>query len=101
MSGISGLLRRIGLGDRKHWSWALYDFGNSGFATTIMAVLLPIYFFDVAAKHLPENIRTAYWGYGAGISLLFVALMSSPSQFWAVYRVRHCGLWVKVIGLWL
>jgi UMF1 family MFS transporter len=76
MSGISGLLRRIGLGDRKHWSWALYDFGNSGFATTIMAVLLPIYFFDVAAKHLPENIRTAYWGYGAGISLLFVALMS-------------------------
>ena len=76
MNQLTALFRRIGLSDRKHWAWALYDFGNSGFATTIMAVLLPIYFFDVAAKTLPENIRTAYWGYGSGASLLFVAMLS-------------------------
>lgn len=76
MGRVQAMFERLGLRDRKQWSWALYDFGNSGFATTIMAVLLPIYFFDVAAKHLPENIRTAYWGYGAGVALLFVALLS-------------------------
>ena len=76
MFAKQGLFRRIGLGDRKKWAWALYDFGNSGFATTIMAVLLPIYFFDVAAKILPENLRTAYWGYASGAALFFIALFS-------------------------
>ena len=35
----------IAIRGRQQWAWALYDWANSAFATTIMAVLLPIYFF--------------------------------------------------------
>jgi MFS transporter, UMF1 family len=70
------LTSQLGLASREQWAWALYDWGNSAFATTIIAVLLPIYFFDVAAKILPINLRTAYWGYGSAAAMLVVALLS-------------------------
>lgn len=65
----------IGLGTREQRAWALYDWGNSAFATTIMAAVLPIYFHDVAASTLPEHQRTAYWGYTSAVALLIAALM--------------------------
>lgn len=73
---LSRFGKNFGMADRRQWAWAMYDWGNSAFATTIMAVLLPIYFFDVAAKDLPENVRTAYWGYSSGLSLVFIAVLS-------------------------
>jgi MFS transporter, UMF1 family len=66
----------IGIRGRQQWAWVLYDWANSAFATTIMAVLLPIYFFDVAAVELEPSTRTAYWGYTSALSLLFIALAS-------------------------
>jgi len=70
------LLGKFGLKGRAQWSWAFYDWGNSGFATTIMTAILPIYFFDVAAKDLGENVRTALWAYISAGSLLVTALLS-------------------------
>ena len=75
-SRLLRLGQRYGIGTKEQLAWALYDWGNSAFATTIMAVLLPIYFFDVAAKELPQNIRTAYWAYASGASLVFIAILS-------------------------
>lgn len=37
------------------FSWILYDFGNSAFATTIMAAVLPTFYYDVAAKGLDSS----------------------------------------------
>ncbi|HEY9077228.1 MAG TPA: MFS transporter [Anaerolineaceae bacterium] len=58
------------------WAWVMYDWANSAFATTIMAAVLPTYYASVAASNLPENIRTAYWGYTTSISLLLAAIIS-------------------------
>jgi UMF1 family MFS transporter len=66
---------KLGIKNRAQLAWCMYDWGNSGFATTIMAVILPIYFFDVAAKSLPENLRTAYWGYCSAVSLVSIAFL--------------------------
>lgn len=56
-------------------SWAMYDWANSAFATTIMAAVLPIYYHDVAAKGLSNATSTAYWGYSQSIAVILVAVM--------------------------
>ena len=58
-------------------SWAMYDWANSAFATTIMAAVLPIYYSDVAAKTLTKTLATSYWGYTQSIAMLVVAI-SAP-----------------------
>lgn len=57
-------------------SWMLYDFGNSAFSTTIMAAVLPIFYYDVAAAGLDESLATSYWGYSQSIAVLIVAIMA-------------------------
>ncbi|WP_337020054.1 MFS transporter [Oceanobacillus massiliensis] len=57
-------------------SWMLYDFGNSAFATTIMAAVLPVYYSSVAASGLEEGLATSYWGYSQSISVLIVAVLA-------------------------
>ncbi|MGD9099485.1 MAG: MFS transporter [Anaerolineae bacterium] len=56
-------------------AWCMYDWANSAFATTILAVVLPIYYSQVAGATLPSKaIATSYWSIGLSISLLIVAL---------------------------
>lgn len=54
----------------------MYDFGNSAFATTIMAAVLPVYYANVAASGLEEGLATSYWGYSQSISVLLVAILA-------------------------
>lgn len=62
------------LKDRRVLSWCLYDVGNSAFATTIMAAILPVYFKEIATPFLSGNLPTIYWGYTSAIALLCSAL---------------------------
>jgi hypothetical protein len=64
--GALRLLEAVGLHRRELRSWALYDWGNSVFATTVMSAMLPIFYSEVAASGLPDNVATAYWGYTTG-----------------------------------
>lgn len=57
-------------------AWAMYDWANSAFVTTIMAAVLPVYYTSVAAANLPANIATAYWGFTTSISALIAAVIS-------------------------
>ncbi len=56
-------------------SWVMYDWANSAFATTIMAAVLPVYYANVAAASLPDNLRTSTWAYTTTIALVLVALL--------------------------
>lgn len=58
------------------WAWTMYDWGNSAFATTIMAAVLPVYYTGVAAAGLAPNVATAYWGYTSSIGALIAAIIS-------------------------
>ncbi len=69
-------LRALGLHRPELRAWAMYDWANSAFATTIMAAVLPIFYVDVAAATRPEAMRTAYWAYTQSVALLVVALIS-------------------------
>ena len=57
-------------------AWTLYDWGNSAFATTIMAAVLPVYYSSVAAANIPANMATAYWGFTTSFSALIAAIIS-------------------------
>lgn len=69
-------LRAVGLYTPQLRAWALYDWANSTFATTIMAAVLPVYYATVAGDSLAPNLRTAYWGYTATVALIIIALIS-------------------------
>lgn len=55
------------------WAWTMYDWGNSAFATTVMAAVLPNYFLTYIATN---NEALALWGYTVAIGSLFAALVS-------------------------
>jgi len=62
---------------RRVRAWVLYDWANSGFATTIMAAVLPVYYSQVAGSSLGSAASaTAVWSAGLSISLLVSASLS-------------------------
>jgi len=62
---------------RRVNAWCMYDWANSAFATTILAVVLPIYYSQVAGATLPSKaIATSYWSIGLSVSLFVVAVLS-------------------------
>ncbi len=62
---------------RRKRAWAMYDWANSAFATTILAAVLPAYYSSVAGANLPsEATATGYWSLTLSISLMIVAIMS-------------------------
>jgi UMF1 family MFS transporter len=71
-----GFLRSLGLHRRELRSWAMYDWANSAFATTIMAAILPIYYVQVAGATLESNVALSYWAYTAATALLIIVLIS-------------------------
>jgi UMF1 family MFS transporter len=55
-------------------SWAMYDWANSAFFTTIVAAMYPPYFHALATNAgLSDTLATAYWGYLTSATLLLVA----------------------------
>ena len=71
---------------RAIWAWTMYDWGNSAFATTIMAAVLPVYYSSVAAANLQPNIATAYWGYTTSLAALLAAIISPVLGAMADFR---------------
>ncbi|WP_420629563.1 MFS transporter [Candidatus Leptofilum sp.] len=62
---------------RRIRAWALYDWANSAFATTILAAVLPAYYSSVAgANLLSAATATQYWSITLSISVFIVAILS-------------------------
>ena len=58
------------------WGWAMYDWANSAFSTTVMAGFFPIFFKQYWSVGADVNQSTAMLGFGNSIASLFVALMA-------------------------
>jgi len=58
------------------WSWALYDWANSAFATTVMAGFFPVFFKSYWAD--PTNLQqsTFYLGSANSLSAIIVAALA-------------------------
>lgn len=58
------------------WGWALYDWANSAFATTVMAGFFPVFFKEYWSAGADVNTSTAQLGFGNAIASLVVAIMA-------------------------
>ncbi len=58
------------------WGWALYDWANSAFATTVMAVFFPILYKQYWSLGIDVNLSTFRLGMGNAAASLIVALMA-------------------------
>ena len=70
------LAERLGLHRPELRAWAMYDWANSAFMTTIVAAVFPIYFANVAAAELPPETATFRYSVATTIALVIVAVIS-------------------------
>jgi UMF1 family MFS transporter len=69
------LLQRLTLHTPALRAWALYDWANSVFITTVMQIF-PIYFVSVAAAGLPKAQATERFAFATSAAVTFVALLA-------------------------
>lgn len=56
---------------KKEWSWIMYDWANSVYATNIMAAIFPTIFVSVAGA-----AGDIWWGYATSIATFLVAVLA-------------------------
>ncbi len=62
---------------RQIWAWALYDWANSAYATTVMAGFFPLFFKQYWSSDTPVTTSTFYLGLGNSLAS-FVIVVSAP-----------------------
>ena len=70
------LLERLGLGTPELRAWAMYDWANSAYQTTIIAAIFPVYFNAVAAKGLESDVALARLGWASALAIFIVAIIA-------------------------
>ena len=61
---------------KKIYSWALYDWANSTFATTVMAGFFPVFFKSYWSQGTEAVVTTARLGTALSIGSFLMALIS-------------------------
>ena len=86
-------------------SWMLYDWANSAFATIIAAIILPIFFKEIAHQNGVSDVNaTAFWGYATSCGTLICAVlapfMGTLHHLYAAWRnqQRSVGVHWKLEG---
>jgi MFS transporter, UMF1 family len=113
---MTRLLERLGLARREVRAWAMYDWANSAFQTTIIAAVFPIYFQKVAAADLPGPVATSRFAWATALAILIVAIVApvlgavadnAPlkkkllAAFLAIGVVSTAAMWFVTRGDWL
>jgi MFS transporter, UMF1 family len=73
---MTRLLARLGLGRPELRAWAMYDWANSAFQTTIIAAVFPIYFHSVVAADLGATLSTSRFAWATTIAIVIVAVVA-------------------------
>ncbi|MCP3140038.1 MFS transporter [Pyxidicoccus xibeiensis] len=70
------LLSRMGLTRPELRAWAMYDWANSAYVTTIIAVVFPLYYASVVSDGLPREVATSRYATATAVALGSVAVLS-------------------------
>ena len=57
---------------REEWSWIMYDWANSAFATIMLAAVFPVFFVGIAGGYGTPG--SMWWGYGASGARVLLAI---------------------------
>lgn len=72
----NALLSRMGLTRPELRAWAWYDWANSAYVTTVIAVVFPLYYASVASEGLPREVATGRYATATSVALAIVAVLS-------------------------
>jgi UMF1 family MFS transporter len=61
---------------RQKWAWAMYDWANSAFATTVMAGFFPVFFKDYWNTGVDPTMSTFRLGVANSLASLLIVLMA-------------------------
>ena len=62
---------------KEEKSWMLYDWANSAFSAIIAAIILPIFFKEIAKSGGVADVdATAYWGYATSFGTFLCAVLA-------------------------
>lgn len=61
---------------RGVWSWALYDWANSAFSTTVIAGFFPIFFKQYWSSGSADSVSTLQLGVGSAAASLVVVMLA-------------------------
>ena len=96
---LNGILSRLGLDRPELRAWAMYDWANSAFQTTIITAVFPDFFAAVAAADLPPAVATARYAWATTVAVAIVAVMGPILGAIADYRAlkkRMLGVFMAV-----
>ena len=97
------------------WGWAMYDWANSAFATTVMAGFFPLFFKAYWANPDNPSESTFYLGMANSIASIIVAMLApflgaiadrgtAKKKFLFIFAflgiVMTGGLWMVAQGFW-
>jgi len=91
------LLERLGLDRPEVRAWAMYDWANSAFWSTVVTAVFPEFFSSVAARDLPRGVATARFATTTTIALTIVAVMAPVLGAIADYA----GIKKRMLGIFL
>ena len=83
---MNALFRRIGLDRPELRAWAMYDWANSAFWTTVIVAVFPPFFSDYAAAGLEPTAATTRFAWGTTIAVTIVAIIGPVLGALADYR---------------
>jgi UMF1 family MFS transporter len=97
MDRQKNFLARAGLGRPEIRAWAMYDWANSAFATTIITAIFPVYFTSVAGADLPPGEATRLLARTTTIALATAAVLAPVLGTLA----DHAPLKKRLLGLFM
>ena len=80
------ILERLGLHRRELRAWAMYDWANSAFWTTVIVAVFPPFFSDYAAAGLTPTEATARFAWSTTFAVTLVAILGPILGAVADYR---------------
>ena len=81
------------------WGWALYDWANSAFATTVMAAFFPAFFKEFWSHGIDVNLTTARLGIAYALASLTLAAMAPVIGAIADRGARRKRFLIALTGL--
>jgi UMF1 family MFS transporter len=72
---LTGLLSRLGLSRPELRAWAMYDWANSAFQTTVITAVFPRFFSDFAGAGLTPVEATARFAWATTIAVTITAVI--------------------------
>ncbi len=88
MDRPQNLLSRLGLHRPELRAWAMYDWANSAFQSTVITAVFPDFFSSYASADLPPAVATARFAWATTIAVAVIAVLGPILGAIADYRGR-------------